>query len=398
VNKNKSAIFYSGNCEQEGKDAIHSCLQIDLEALGERYLGMPTSVGKVSDGVFEYIPGRIRNFICGWSENLLSCAGREVLINSIAQAVPTYPMSCFKLPSPICKKMTTYISNYWWGSSIDNHKIHWLKWEKLTEPKLEGGMGFRDTVLFHQALLGKKGWRLLFRPQALCSRVLKGKYFPNTDFLVATRWKKSSETWRAILHGWEVLKKGLIKRIGPRSSVNIWQDKWIPGILGSQLRVRLPGVMASTVDDLFQGDTRSWDADLVRQSFINLDAKDIPKIQPSQTMDEDVVAWAHERSGIFSVRSAYRLLKEEQSRRAREEGSATSSDTGRWWKVLQSLKVPPKVRIFWWRVIQNLLPSNAELTRRHIRERGHCIACGNESESLYHVMVQCPGPRNSSQR
>jgi hypothetical protein len=60
---------------------------------------------------------------------------------------------------------------------------------------------------------------------------------------------------------------------------------------------------------------------------------------------------------------------------------------------LQSLKVPPEVRIFWWRVIQNFLPSNAELTRRHIRERGHCTACGNESESLYHVMVQCPGAK-----
>jgi hypothetical protein len=105
-------------------------------------LGLRTSAGKVSDGFFEYIPGRIRNFTCGWSENLLSCAGREVLIKSIAQAVPTYPMSCFKLPSPICKKMTTYISNYWWGSSIDNHKIHWLKLEKLTEPKLEGAWVF----------------------------------------------------------------------------------------------------------------------------------------------------------------------------------------------------------------------------------------------------------------
>jgi hypothetical protein len=174
-------------------------------------------------------------------------------------------------------------------------------------------MGFRDMVLFNQDLLGKQGWRLLFRPQALCSRVLKGKYFPNTDFIAATRRKKSSETWRAILHGREVLKKRLIKRIGPGSSVNIWQDKWIPGIQGSQPRVRLPGVMASTVDDLFQGDTRSWDADLVRQSFISLDAEDILKIQSSQTMDEDVVAWAHERNGIFSVRSAYRLLKEEQS-------------------------------------------------------------------------------------
>lgn len=153
VNKNKSAVFYSANCEQEAKDAVHNSLQIGTEALGERYLGLPTSVGKVSDGVFEYIPSRIRNFICGWSENLLSCVGREVLIKANAQAVPTYPMSCFKLPSAICKRMTTFISNFWWGSSVDNHKIHWLKWDKLTEPKL-GGMGFRDMALFNQAMLG----------------------------------------------------------------------------------------------------------------------------------------------------------------------------------------------------------------------------------------------------
>jgi hypothetical protein len=66
-------------------------------------------VGKVSDGIFEYIPGTIRNFIGGWSEKLLRCAGREVLIKSIAQDVPTCPMSCCKLPPTICKNMKTYI-------------------------------------------------------------------------------------------------------------------------------------------------------------------------------------------------------------------------------------------------------------------------------------------------
>jgi hypothetical protein len=39
-----------------------------------------------------------------------------VLIKANAQAVPTYPMSCFKLPAPICKKMTTYISIFWWAA------------------------------------------------------------------------------------------------------------------------------------------------------------------------------------------------------------------------------------------------------------------------------------------
>jgi hypothetical protein len=50
---------------------------------------------------------------------------------------------------------------------------------------------------------------------------------------------------------------------------------------------------------------------------------------------------------------------------------------------MRKLKVPPKVRIFWWRVIQNFLPSNAELARRHIREDSHCAACGTDLESLY---------------
>jgi len=46
-------------------------------------------------------------------------------------------MSCFRLPAPIYRKMTSYISNYWWGSSVDNHKIHWLKWNKLTDSKAD---------------------------------------------------------------------------------------------------------------------------------------------------------------------------------------------------------------------------------------------------------------------
>jgi len=104
---------------------VHQALQIPTEALRGRYLGPPTTIGKVTDGVFDYVPDRICNFVNGWGEKSSSCAGREVILKSNAQVVPTYPMSCFKLPANMCKKMRTYISNYWWGSSIDSHKIHW---------------------------------------------------------------------------------------------------------------------------------------------------------------------------------------------------------------------------------------------------------------------------------
>jgi hypothetical protein len=43
----------------------------------------------------------------------------------------------------------------------------------------------------------------------------------------------------------------------------------------------------------------------VRHYFISVDAEEIIKIQASQTMEDDVVvAWAHERSGNYSVRTA----------------------------------------------------------------------------------------------
>lgn len=124
VNKNKSAVFFSENCSQEVRQEVRDGLEIITEALGERYLGLPTSVGKVADGTFTYVASRMRSFVYGWGENDLSCAAREVLIKANAQAVPTYPMSCFKLPAEVCKKMKAYISNYWWGSAIDSHKIH----------------------------------------------------------------------------------------------------------------------------------------------------------------------------------------------------------------------------------------------------------------------------------
>jgi hypothetical protein len=217
----------------------------------------------------------------GWSENLLSCAGREVLIKANAQAVPTYPMSCFKLPVDVCKKMRTYIFNFWWGSSIDSHKLHWKSWSKLTSSKAKGGMGFQDLPLFNQALLGKQGWRLMVRPDSLYAKVLKGKCYPHGDFISATKKKKSSETWRAILWGREALEKGLIKRIGPGDSVNIWTDQWIGGLRSMKPLVRLVEVRMEQVHELFLPGTRTWNEQLIRSSFIPHDAEEILKVRPA---------------------------------------------------------------------------------------------------------------------
>jgi hypothetical protein len=65
VNTHKSTVFFSANCDQVVKEVVKGSLQIDTEALGERYLGLPTAVGRVTDGTFDYSADRVRSFVQG---------------------------------------------------------------------------------------------------------------------------------------------------------------------------------------------------------------------------------------------------------------------------------------------------------------------------------------------
>jgi len=228
VNRDKSAVFFSNNCPDPIKELVRNELDIPTEELSDRYLGLPTALGCSTAEAFEFIPTRIRGLIGTWSGREASSAGREVLLKAVAQAVPTYSMSCFLLSKTTCKKIRGAMMNYWWGGSADSGHIHWLRWERLTQHKSKGGIGFRDLHLFNKAMLGKQGWRLITRPDSLCARVLKGRYFHDSDFLGTTRKKHASHTWRAILAGKEVVHRGAFKRIGNGTSTNIWQDRWIP--------------------------------------------------------------------------------------------------------------------------------------------------------------------------
>ena len=62
-----------------------------------------------------------------------------MMIKSVAAALPTYVMSCFRLLKTITSKLTNAVARYWWSSNGDSRGMHWMAWNKLCNSKLEGG-------------------------------------------------------------------------------------------------------------------------------------------------------------------------------------------------------------------------------------------------------------------
>jgi hypothetical protein len=86
------------------KAEVCEALNIMTESLCDKYLGLPAMVGADRSDCFRHLIDRVNLRINGWKEKLLSFGGKEILIKSVAQAVPVYAMMVFKIPKKFAKE------------------------------------------------------------------------------------------------------------------------------------------------------------------------------------------------------------------------------------------------------------------------------------------------------
>ncbi|XP_050238183.1 uncharacterized protein LOC126687670 [Mercurialis annua] len=175
VNFDKSELLFSAGVPQRQRHSIQQILGIQVVDSFKKYLGMPTMVGRSKKPIFSFLKDRLNKRVFGWKERFLSKAGREVLIKSVAQSIPTYIMSCFALPVSFCSNMQSIISKFWW-SETDEKRIPWLN---------------RPNALFR-----------------ILNRVFKAKYFPNDLFIRASLKRGASFVWRVLWRGRKFSMRG----------------------------------------------------------------------------------------------------------------------------------------------------------------------------------------------
>lgn len=65
-----------------------------------------------------------------------------------------------------------------------------------------------------------------------------------------------------------------------------------------------------------------------------------------------------------------------------KQASSSFGSANPMWKHIWSFPVPPKVKVFWWKVSHDFLPSRAKLRDRHVERIGFCNVCGARDETL----------------
>lgn len=173
-----------------------------------KYIGFPLLTGRVKKNDFGYILEKVNSRLACWKQNLLSRAGRVTLTKSVLAAVPVYSMQNFWLPSGVCDSLDSCIRRFIWGG---NH-YHWVKWDSVTLPRNEGGLGFHPARESNISLLGK--WDMLHSQDKIWVQILSAKYLKGAHILDANYAVGASYIWNSILKTASHIKSGFKYRIG----------------------------------------------------------------------------------------------------------------------------------------------------------------------------------------
>lgn len=400
VNYQKSSIYFGKHMSEERKETIKTKLGIQ-ETGGEGvYLGLPESFGGSRVSILNYLKERISQKVQGWQMRFLSPGGKEVMLKSIAMALPTYTMSCFLLPKTLCRKIVATMADYWWRNKRESRGMHWKSWDQLTKPKAVGDLGFRDLEAFNLALLGKQLWRMATCPESLLARIYRSRYYANSDPFTASLGSRPSYAWRSIHAAQRLMKQGARVIIGNGQQTNVWREQWVQRKPARGIQQTKPSLGSSgrtlsidmTVAELMINGTTEWNKDLLQEVFPAEEVRLIENIKPGGKESADNYCWKYTKTGLYSVKSEYWVQKNViEGSMSQVQVSQPSLDS--LYKAIWQTKTSPKIQHFLWKCLSDALPTAENLAYRHIAKDARCPRCEDAAESTNHLLFQCPYAR-----
>ncbi|KAL8149291.1 hypothetical protein AgCh_006337 [Apium graveolens] len=385
VNYHKSAIFFSANVRMDKKQEIKDILGVQNDLGDNKYLGLPSLIGRSKKSVFGFVKDRVWRKIQDWTNQMISKVGKLIMIKNVAQTIPSYIMSCFLLPKSLCTGIEKLMNGYWWGSSGGNSRgIKWMAWNRLAVAKSKGGLGVRDLHGQNLSLLGKHIWNFSRKPDTLVTRIFKKRYFPDRHIMQASRGTDPSFIWTGIWEAKERLKGGFRWVLGDGKEISICKDRWFQGKVDFRVEDNHMNIIRyEKVCSYFHPNSKVWDVQKVERDFHAEDSKLILQTRIPQIEVANRLAWTGSHKGIYTVKTGYRFW----------EASNVNRDNmieSQGWTKLWNLQLPHKTKVFLWRFCRNNIPVRKLLRSKGVVITIMCPMCGVDIEHLRHLFCECP--------
>lgn len=137
------------------------------------------------------------------------------------------------------------------------------------------------------------------------------------------------------------------------------------------------------ISDLIDQQRRIWNIQLIKEIFVPGDIPYITSIPLSHRSISDTLIWPYSKDGAYSVWSSHHWLRENNDR----DITTTSVHRIKWTRIWK-LNIPPKMKIFFWRLLHNVVTCNVNLQKKEIQVPSNYIEC-DKIEDLHHTFIGC---------
>uniref|UniRef100_A0A803MM62 Reverse transcriptase zinc-binding domain-containing protein n=1 Tax=Chenopodium quinoa TaxID=63459 RepID=A0A803MM62_CHEQI len=221
------------------------------------------------------------------------------------------------------------------------------------------------------------GLQELHLPSLTASQTTRARFLSPTPSQDRRHSGRQSYGLRGLHHADALLSPGCNWKVGNGNSILAGSSNWVNGSTPTfHPRVLLTCAKDWTVIFFIHPQTLTWDADKVHQCFLPADASAILALETPTLQKEDFRFWASTASGNYTVKTGYAMLIQ----------PLTSHSVSPFWKVLWSLQLQPKWKLFLWKLFHNGLVVKSELQRRGVSIQDvSCDQCITQLEDFNHL-------------